>query len=195
MYTVSMGLNASPRPWAWNRVISTLIHVKQVDRLCWKRETLNEERLASSERTERAAFSPTPRLCQCIPHETIHRLPSELLVMPKLASSPCAVRSCRHSFQPSAWRCPSLAHGRLFNSSSHSHAILDEPGLPPRALPLPSPSPTFFSQNSHRRQLNAADGNGSAYGDRKPPDDRVIKLGNSKEDGDCVLSLLMTSSN
>lgn len=109
--------------------------------------------------------------------------------MPKLASSPCAVRCFLHSHQPSAPSAPhaSFANRQPFNSSPlrslaqpHHYGILDEPWLSPSPVtpPSPTPSSTFFSHNGYRRQINSP--NGSMNNDHKPPNERVLKLGSSK---------------
>lgn len=94
--------------------------------------------------------------------------------MPKLASY---LPSSRMALQPST------AAGRQFTSSlrrslAHPrHGILKEPWLPPPPSPVPLPT-TYFSPSRVRRDVEGL--NGGPQNDHKPPDERVLKLGKSK---------------
>lgn len=77
---------------------------------------------------------------------------------------------------------PPSAAGRSFTSSlrrslAHPrHGILKEPWLPPLS-PAPLPT-TYFSPSRVRRGLDGLDS--SPQNDHKPPDERILKLGKSK---------------
>lgn len=89
---------------------------------------------------------------------------------------------------------PSTAAGRSFTSSlrrslAHPrHGILKEPWLPPPStIPLPT---TYFSPSRVRRELDGLES--GPQNDHKPPDERVLKLGKSKDTA-LVLPILLRS--